>query len=61
MVTDRAVFDFNEEGKLRLLEIAPALDLEEDILSWMEFEPLISDQLKEMDGALFQENWQLDN
>lgn len=61
VVTERAVFDFTEEGEMRLCEIAPGLDLEKDILSWMEFKPVISENLKEMDQALFQEDWQLSN
>jgi len=55
-VTERAVFDL-QDGQLRLIEIAPGLDLEEDILAWMAFRPLISDRLKEMDAAIFQEHW----
>lgn len=55
-VTERAVFDIFE-GKLRLIEIAPGLDLEEDILAWMDFKPLIADDLKEMDASIFQEEW----
>ena len=61
VVTERAVFDFTEEGEMRLCEIAPGLDLEKDILNWMEFKPVISENLKEMDQALFQEDWQLSN
>ena len=57
VITDRAVFDRAENGRLRLIEIAPGLDLEKDILDWMEFEPEISENLKEMDAALFQEDW----
>lgn len=60
VVTDRAVFDFTEEGKMRLIEIAPGLDLEEDILKWMEFKPIISEKLKEMDLNLFKEHWDLE-
>lgn len=59
VITDRAVFDFNDEGKMRLLEIAPGLDLEKDILKWMEFKPVISDELKTMDASLFTEDWVL--
>ena len=55
-ITERAVFDV-VEGKLRLIEIAPGLDLEKDIIDWMEFRPLISENLKTMDPALFQEQW----
>ncbi len=57
VITDRAVFDFTEEGKMRLIEIAPGLNLEKDVLDWMAFKPVISDQLREMDAALFNEDW----
>lgn len=55
-VTERAVFDL-EDGQLRLIEIAPGLDLEADILAWMAFKPLIADSLKEMAADLFTEHW----
>lgn len=55
-ITERAVFDV-VDGKLRLIEIAPELDLEKDIIEWMEFRPLIAENLKTMDPALFQEQW----
>lgn len=55
-VTERAVFDLHE-GQVRLIEIAPGIDLQKDVLDQMEFEPLISEDLKEMDPAIFQENW----
>lgn len=55
-ITERAVFDVIN-GKLRLIEIAPGLDLEKDIIDWMEFRPLIAENLKTMDPALFQEQW----
>ena len=55
-ITERAVFDV-VDGKLRLIEIAPGLDLEKDIIAWMEFRPLIAEDLKTMDSALFQEQW----
>ena len=55
-ITERGVFDV-VDGKLRLIEIAPGLDLEKDIIDWMEFRPLIAENLKTMDSALFQEEW----
>ena len=55
-VTERAVFDV-VDGRLRLIEIAPGLDLEKDILAWMDFRPLIDENLKTMDPSLFQEQW----
>ena len=46
-----------ENGKIRLIEIAPGIDLEKDILNQMDFEPVISDNLKEMDPKMFEEHW----
>ncbi len=51
-ITERAVFQLTEQG-LELIEIAPGIDLEKDILSKMGFSPKISSELKEMDGRLF--------
>lgn len=55
-VTERAVFVL-EKGEMTLIEIAPGLDIEKDVLSAMEFRPQISPNLKEMPKELFQENW----
>lgn len=52
-VTERAVFELMETG-LTLVEIAPGLDLEKDILAKMAFKPAISPQLKTMDPIVFQ-------
>ena len=54
-VTERAVFKLTENG-LELIEIAPGIDLEKDILNEMEFKPQISPNLKEMDKRIFQES-----
>ncbi|HET9187954.1 MAG TPA: hypothetical protein VFN80_08380, partial [Acidothermaceae bacterium] len=51
-VTERAVFELTEEG-IMLAEIAPGLELERDVLAHMDFRPLISPQLKEIDGRVF--------
>jgi propionate CoA-transferase len=51
-VTERAVFRLTEEG-LVLIEIAPGVDLEKDILAHMEFEPIVSEDLKLMDEKIF--------
>lgn len=51
-VTERAVFVLTEDG-IELTEIAPGLDLEQDVLAHMDFRPRISDELSEMDGRLF--------
>lgn len=55
-VTERAVFELVREG-LKLIEIAPGIDLQKDILDQMEFAPIIADDLKEMPKELFQEEW----
>jgi len=51
-VTERAVFTRGPEG-IELVEIAPGVDLDRDILAQMDFHPRISDELKEMDRRLF--------
>lgn len=52
IVTERAVFLWTEKG-LMLTEYAPGVDVEKDIIGKMEFRPLISHALKEMDQAIF--------
>lgn len=50
-VTERAVFDLCPDG-MRLIEIAPGVDLNRDVLGQMGFRPVIGD-LSEMDPRLF--------
>jgi propionate CoA-transferase len=52
-VTERCVFRLAQAGGLELLEIAPGVDLERDILARMDFRPAISPHLRLMDAALF--------
>ena len=49
-ITERCVFELTEEG-LKLIEIAPGVDLERDILDQMEFTPLVP----KMDTTIFRE------
>lgn len=52
-VTERAVFRRNDKGRLELIEIAPGIDLDRDVLARMDFRPDISPDLRLMDAALF--------
>lgn len=51
-ITERAVFRLTEQG-LELIEIAPGIDLQTDVLDQMDFRPLIAEPLARMDAALF--------
>ena len=53
-VTDRCVFRLTAEG-LKLTEVAPGIDIETQILPYMEFKPIIGDDVREMDPRIFQE------
>ena len=53
-ITERAVFKL-VKGGIELIEIAPGVDLEKDILAHMEFKPLISENLKIMDDCIFRD------
>jgi propionate CoA-transferase len=52
-VTERCVFRLAPGGGLELVEIAPGVDLERDILAKMDFRPAISPELRTMDASLF--------
>ena len=51
-ITERAVFHLAGEG-VALIEVAPGMDLEQDILAHMGFRPIISPKLREMDKRIF--------
>ncbi len=51
-VTERCVLRLTEGG-LELVEVAPGIEVERDVLAHMEFRPEISDELTTMDAAIF--------
>lgn len=53
-VTERAVFTLTPEGVM-LLEIAPGIDLQKDVLAMMEFEPIVSTELKTIDPRIYRD------
>lgn len=55
-VTERAVFRRTaKHSVLELIEIAPGVDLQRDVLDQMEFEPVISENLKSIDPRIYLE------
>ena len=51
-VTERAVFRIGAEG-LELIEIAPGIDPERDVIAHMGFRPKIARELRQMDARIF--------
>lgn len=51
-VTERAVFELTADG-LRLIEVAPGLDLQSDVLEHMQFKPIISSELGVIDPTCY--------
>lgn len=51
-ITERCVFRLVPVG-LEVIEIAPGIDLERDVLSQMRFTPMVSAQMKQMDARIF--------
>ncbi len=51
-VTERCVFRLSAEG-IELIEVAPGIDVERDILAQMDFRPAVSAGLAIMDAAIF--------
>ena len=52
LVTERAVFALEDDG-LVLIEVAPGIDVERDVLARMGFRPRVADDLREMDRRLY--------
>jgi len=53
-VTERCVFALRPDG-LELVEVAPGIDIERDILALMDFRPLMPRDPVMMDGRIFRE------
>jgi propionate CoA-transferase len=53
-ITERGVFALAEDG-LVLIEVAPGVDLERDILGQMGFRPRVADDLKTLDRRIYNE------
>jgi propionate CoA-transferase len=53
-VTERALFRLTKDG-LILEELAPGVELQQDVLEQMDFLPIISKQLKTMDPSFFRD------
>lgn len=51
-ITERCVFELNDKG-MQLVEIAPGVDMQKDILDQMGFEPLIDGEPELMDPRIF--------
>ena len=53
-ITERAVLQLrSSDSRLELLEIAPGIDLEKDVLGQMDFKPIMN-SVKVMDARCFQ-------
>jgi len=51
-ITDRAVFELGDDGVV-LIEIAPGIELERDVIGQMGFRPRVADELRTMDKRIY--------
>ncbi|MCG7337866.1 acyl CoA:acetate/3-ketoacid CoA transferase [Staphylococcus sp. ACRSN] len=55
-VTERGVFELTEHG-LKLIEVAAGLDVERDVLAHMDFKPIIAEDIKVTNPAIYHDKW----
>ncbi|WP_323703770.1 malonate decarboxylase subunit alpha [Mammaliicoccus sp. Dog046] len=55
-VTERAVFQLLDDG-LTLIEVAPGLDLENDVLAHLDFQPKIAEHISIINKDIYQPTW----
>jgi propionate CoA-transferase len=55
-ITERAVFEL-QDGQLALIEVAPGIDIEHDILAHMDFKPRMASKPRLMPAEIFQPKW----
>ena len=53
-ITERCVFELRPDG-LHLIEVAPGIDIQKQIIDLMEFTPKVEGEIKIMDDLLFRE------
>jgi propionate CoA-transferase len=55
-ITERAVFEL-QDGHLTLIEVAPGINIENDILAHMDFVPKMAAKIKSMPAEIFRPKW----
>lgn len=51
-ITERCVFELTPDG-VELIEVAPGVDYQKDVIDLMGFAPIVTDRLKKMDSKIF--------
>lgn len=59
IITERAIFDILPGIGLQLVEVAPGVNIQKDILELLPYDVSVSDHVKVMDPKLFNEEWTL--
>ena len=55
-ISERAVFELRD-GQLALIEVAPGIDIQKDILAHMDFKPVMTPKPKSMPAEIFNPKW----